>query len=211
MKKKPVDTVQFQHELPTLLVTSAKPARQAGWTAVKVFTQDETRIGLLPIVRHRITACGVQPIAPVGHRFDNFYLVGAVEPLTGESFFLELPTLNTQTFQLWLEEFAHAFSDSLNILVLDNGAFHKAKALAWPANVVGCFLPPYTPELNPIERLWRDLKDKLSDLMAKSIEEFSDTVCRLITGYSKAALRSLTGYPYFIQAVRTAQQVIING
>ena len=87
MKKKPVDTVQFQHELPTLLVTSAKPARQAGWTAVKVFTQEETRIGWWPIVRHRLTACGVQPIAPVGHRFDHFYLVGAVEPLTGESFF----------------------------------------------------------------------------------------------------------------------------
>jgi transposase len=211
MKKKPADTVQFQRELPTLLAISTEPAKPAGFTAVKVFAQDETRIGLLPIMRHRITACGVQPLATVWHRFDNFYLVGAVEPLTGESFFLELPTLNTQTFQLWLEAFARTFAETLNILVLDNGAFHKAKALAWPVNVVGCFLPPYTPELNPIERLWRDLKDKLSDLMAKSIEELSDTVCRLIAEYSKAALQSLTGYPYFIQAVRTAQQAIING
>jgi transposase len=210
MKKKPVDTVQFQRELPTILVTSAKPAQQAGLTAVKVFAQDETRIGLLPLVRHRLTACGVQPIAPVGHRFDNFYLVGAVEPLTGESFFLELPTLNTQTFQLWLEGFAHAFPDSLNILVLDNGAFHKAKALAWPANVVGCFLPPYTPELNPIERLWRDLKDKLSDLMAKSIEELSDTVCRLITEYSKLVHDVMNPDRYQLRMLRLFEQQLFD-
>lgn len=192
------------------LTTQAERAQQAGFTVVKVFSQDETRVGLLPIVRHRITAWGLLPIATVAHRFDNFYLVGAVEPLSGESFFLELPTLNTQTFQLWLEAFAHAFPDSLTILVLDNGAFPKAKALTWPANVVGCFLPPYTPELNPIEGLWRDLKDKLSDLLAKTIEELSDLVCHLITSYSKTALQSLTGYPYFVQAARTAQQVF-NG
>ena len=45
-------------------------------------------------------------------------------------------------------------------MVLDNGAFHKAKVVQWPSNVVPLFLPPDSPELNPIERLWRDLKDK---------------------------------------------------
>jgi putative transposase len=44
--------------------------------------------------------------------------------------------------------------------VLDNGAFHKAKAVQWPANVAPVFLPPASPEFNPIERLWRDLKDQ---------------------------------------------------
>jgi transposase len=110
-------------------------------------------------MRRRITACGVQPIATVAHTFEPFYLYGAVEPTTGASFFLELPGLNTALFQRWLDHFAQAFSASFNLLVLDNGAFHKAHALQWPAHVVPGFLPPYSPELNPIARLWRDLKD----------------------------------------------------
>jgi putative transposase len=107
-----------------------------------VFAQDESRVGLLPLLRRRITACGVQPIAPVVPRFDYFYLYGAVEPSTGASFFLELPWLNTDPFQLWVDHFAQAFPASLNLLVLDKGAFHKAKALRWPTNMAPVFLPP---------------------------------------------------------------------
>jgi transposase len=171
---------------------------------VKVFAQDESRLGLLPIMRRRITACGVQPIATVTHTFQSFYLYGAVEPTTGEGFFLELPTLNSELFQLWLDYFAAAFPQTYNILVLDNGAFHKAKALRWPPNVAPVFLPPYSPELNPIERVWRDLKDRLADLTSKTLEELSQAVCHLIQAYSQTALQSLTGYTYFVQAVHTA-------
>jgi putative transposase len=175
---------------------------------VKVFAQDESRVGLLPIIRRRITACGVQPIATVTHTFDSFYLYGAVEPTTGASFFLELPHLNTAMFQVWVESFAAAFPESFNIIVLDNGAFHKAKTLRWPANTVPVFLPPYCPELNPIERLWRDLKDKLADLLATTLDELSDTVCALMQNYSNATLQSLTGFTYFVQAVATVQKAI---
>ena len=57
------------------------------------------------------------------------------------------------------------FSCQMPILladILDNGAFHKARALRLPPNVGLLFLPPYAPELNPIERLWRDLKGWLA-------------------------------------------------
>jgi transposase len=171
-----------------------------------VFAQDESRVGLVPLLRRRITACGVQPIAPITHTFDYFYLYGAVEPTTGASFFLELPGLNTALFQLWLDHFAQAFPDSFNLLVLDNGAFHKAHALQWPAHVVPVFLPPYCPELNPIERLWRDLKDQLADRVAKTLDELSEAVGTLIQRYSPATLQSLTGFAYFVQAVETARK-----
>jgi hypothetical protein len=170
---------------------------------VKVFAQDETRLGLQPLLRRRITACGVQPVATVSPQFDNFYLFGAVEPATGDSFFLELPLLNSTMFQLWLEDFAQTFAASFNILVLDNGAFHTAKSLRWPPNVATVPFPPYSPELNPMERFWRDLKDQLADTVSTNLDELSDTVCRLIQRYAQAALKSLTGFAYFIQAVET--------
>ena len=147
-------------------------------------------------------------MATVTHQFDNFYLYGAVAPTSGASFFLELPYLNSRAFQVWLDGFAATFPESLNLLVLDNGAGHKAKALRWPSNVVAVFLPPYSPELNPMERLWRDLKDKLADISAQTIEALSDAVCSVIQNYAPATLHSLTSFPYFVHAVETAQQVL---
>jgi putative transposase len=171
---------------------------------VKVFAQDETRLGLQPILRRRITACGVQPVARVWPRFDHFSLFGAVAPTTGDSFFLELPLLNSAMFQLWLEDFAQTFVASCNILVLDNGALHTAKALRWPPNVAAVPFPPSSPALNPMERLGRDLKDQLAHSVAKTLDALSDTGCSVSQGYSHAALRSLTGFAYFVQAVQTA-------
>jgi hypothetical protein len=192
--------------LPTKLIQQ-RAGNQTG-RPVKVFAQDETRLGLLPILRRRITACGVQPVATVSQRFENFYLFGAVEPTTGDSFFLELPFLNSAMFQLWLDDFAQTFAASFNILVLDNGAFHTAKTLRWPPNVVAVPLPPYSPELNPIERLWRDLKDQLATTVCTSLDQLSETLCRLIQRYSHATLQSLTGFAYFTQAVETMRRTV---
>ena len=72
------------------------------------------------------------------------------------------------------------------------------------------FLPPYSPELNPIERLWRDLKDKLADCVANTLDQLSEAVSHILQGYSPAVLQSLTGYAYFVQAVATARQAM-NG
>jgi transposase len=193
---------QFQTTFSTVLHQHRTPCPPG--TPVKVFAQDESRVGLLPLLRRRITARGVQPIATITHTCDYFYLYGAVEPTTGASFFLELPGLNTELFQLWLDHFAPAFPDSFNLLVLDNGAFHKAHALQWPANVVPVFLPPYSPELNPIERLWRDLKDQLADRVTKTLTDLSEAVGSIIQHYSQATLKSLTSFAYFVQAVDTA-------
>lgn len=87
---------------------------------MRVFSQDESRLGLLTVRRRRLTARGVQPVGLVQHTFEWFYVYGAVAPTTGERFFLELPYLNAESFQLFVDAFAEAFSDSLNILLLDN-------------------------------------------------------------------------------------------
>jgi hypothetical protein len=146
----------FPAALPTQL-TQQLAGNRAG-LPVNVFAQDETRLGLQPIIRRRITADGVQPVATVWQRFDNVYLFGAVEPTTGDGFVLELPLLNSAMFPLWLDDFAQTFAASFNSLGLDKGAVHTAKALRWPPNVATVPFPPDSPELNPMARLWRDLK-----------------------------------------------------
>jgi transposase len=153
------------------------------------------------VQRRRITLNGVKPIGAVQYRFENFYVYGAIEPTTGESFFLELPQLNSALFQIFLNEFAHCYQESMNIIVMDNGSCHTAKSLRIPANVVCLFLPPYSPELNPIERLWQDVKEQLAWLLVAQIEELEHHVERILRQYATGMLQSLTSYAYFVQAV----------
>lgn len=169
-----------------------------------MWTQDESRCGLLPILRRRITARGVPPLVPSTYRFESLSLYGAVEPLTGASFFLELPLLNTEGFPLCLDHFAAAAPSSFHLLLLDNGAFHKAQALRLPANVSVLFFPPYTPELNPIERLWRALKDWLSQFHPPTLDALSPLLSQRLNHYSTALLRSLTGFSYLLTATLQA-------
>jgi transposase len=168
---------------------------------VRVFSQDESRFGLFTVRRRRLTARGVQPVGRVQHVFEWFYVYGAVEPTTGDRFFLELPYLNADMFQLFLDGFAQAFPESLNILLLDNSGTHTASQLTLPENVRLLFLPPYCPELNPIERLWRDLKDALAWLQFPDLDAHQDYLCHLLQGYAADTIQSLTGYPYLVEAI----------
>jgi DDE superfamily endonuclease len=137
----------------------------------------------------------------VQYRLENFYAYGAVEPTTGERFFLELPYLDSTNFQMLLDEFSHVYQETLNLVLTDNGRCHTAKSLVIPHTVVCLFLPPYRPELNPIERLWRDMKEQPAWLLVGTLPELEHHVEMLSTHYTKAAIRSLTSYPYFVDAV----------
>jgi transposase len=181
---------RLQHAIP---LTNTRP--------VRVFSQDESRFGLLTIRRRRLTARGVQPVGQIQHVFEWFYVYGAVAPTTGERFFLELPYLNADIFQLFVDAFAQAFPDSLNLLLLDNSGAHTAQRLTLPENVRLVFLPPYCPELNPIERVWRDLKDDLAWQQFPTLEAQQDSVEDWLQAYEALTLQSLTGYAYLVDAI----------
>jgi hypothetical protein len=166
-----------------------------------VFSQDERRFGLLTIRRRRLTARGVQPIGPVQQAFESFYVYGAVEPITGDRCFLERPYLNAEMFQLFVDLCAAAFPDSLHLLLLDNSGAHTAQRLTLPDHVRLVFLPPYGPELNPIERLWRDLKDRLAWRQFSDVEGQQASVGDLWQADQAPTLQALTRYAYLVEAI----------
>jgi len=137
-------------------------------------------------------------MAAINSRYESVYLYGAVEPLTGERFFLEFSHITSECFQCFIEKFSEALTDSLNVLVLDNGRFHQAKSLEIPENIV--FLPPYSPELNPIERLWQDRKAKLFVQTYKTLEAMQAKGTEILGDYSDTAIAKLTGFSHFINA-----------
>jgi transposase len=137
----------------------------------------------------------------IQHVFEWFYVYGAVAPTTGERFFLELPYLNADAFQLFLDAFGQAFPDSLNILLLDNSGAPTSQRIRWPEHVRCVWLPPYCPELIPIERVWRDLKDDLAWLHFINLDAQQVHVGDLLRGYDAPTLQALTGYQYLVEAI----------
>jgi hypothetical protein len=145
---------------------------------VRVYSQDESRFGLLT-VRRRLTACGGQPVGTVPHVCAWLYVYGAGAPTTDARFCRERPYLNTESFQRFVDTFAQACPDRRNLLLLDNSGIHKAQRLMLPSNVRRVFLPPYWPALNPLERLWRDVKDDWAWQQFISVEAQQDDLSQL--------------------------------
>jgi transposase len=108
--------------------------------------------------------------------FQSTYLFGAFSPINGASFLLELPYCNTDCFELFLNEFSMINPQELKVIVLDNGAFHKAKRLKVPQNIILVFLPPFSPELNPAEKMWAKFKRAFTNKLYKSLQEVSEFI-----------------------------------
>jgi DDE superfamily endonuclease len=104
-------------------------------------------------VRRRLTVDGVKPIQVVEPLYEYYWLYAAVEPTTGETFWWELPRLDADCFSVFLRQLSQHYAESLNIVLLDQAPAHVAQRVQIPANVVLMWLPAYSPELNPVERL----------------------------------------------------------
>jgi transposase len=143
-----------------------------------------------------LTAKGVKPVCTVQQVFKSTYLFGAFSPITGDSFLLELPNCCTETFQVFLEELSQQDPDELKLLVLDNGAFHKAKALIIPDNISLIFLPPYSPELNPAEKMWQKIKRDFTNKFFNSLDELSLFIIEAVGALNSHLVKSTCGYSY---------------
>jgi hypothetical protein len=168
---------------------------------IRYFAQDESRFGLHTIIARLITASGVKPIGKWQWLFKAFWLYGAVEPKTGESFFLQFSHVDTECYQRFLKEFSNAYPDSLNILQVDRGRFHNGKDLVVPENIVLLFQPPYCPELNPIERLWEYIKAELKWDSFKTLTQLQTQVDRLFRELTPEVIASITGYSFILDAL----------
>nr|WP_059002530.1 IS630 family transposase [Leptolyngbya sp. NIES-2104] len=171
---------------------------------LRYFAQDESRFGLKTTVGRLITSLGVKPLGIWQWQFNAFWIYGAVEPITGQQFFLQFTHVDSECYQLFLEQFSQAYPDSLNILQVDNGAFHKAKDLVIPDNIILLFQPPYCPELNPIERLWQHLKKDLRWALFQNLIQLQNKVDELIADLTTHTVASVTGFSFIIDALSVA-------
>ena len=141
---------------------------------VELWAQDEARIGLHPIERRVWAPKGERPIAVQHPGYEWLYVYGFVRPTTGDVEWLLMPTVNVWCFNEALRRFAEAVGAGPKkriVLVVDNAGFHKGDGVKWPPGIFTLFLPPYSPELQPAEKLWPLLHEPLANQLITALDE----------------------------------------
>jgi transposase len=120
---------------------------------------DEARFGQQGTITNVWARTCSRPTAVRQSKYDWCYLYAAVEPATGESAALIAPNADTGTMNQFLRILdAERKPDEHIVLIMDGAGWHKSKALRLPDGITALLLPPYSPELNPVENLWHYLR-----------------------------------------------------
>jgi len=142
---------------------------------------------------------GVRPIVCCHHIREYRYAYGAVDPIDGESFFLILPNCDTQCMNVFLRELSAAFPNDYILLPLDNAVWHKAKTLIVPDNIYLVFLPPRTPEMNPVEQIWKEIRKRgFKNALFQSLDKVVDRLCDTCNSLSIDFVKSITGRDWIL-------------
>jgi transposase len=122
-------------------------------------------------------------------KYEWLYVIGAVCPLTGQSIGLLSPYINAHIMNIYLQQFSRELAVDVHaVLIWDQAGYHKAKELKIPDNITIIPLPPYSPELNPMENLWHYFRSHYWANRAYS--DYDDLCCAAIEAWQKAALDS---------------------
>jgi transposase len=129
--------------------------------------------------------------------FQNFYIYSAVNPISGESFTLKLPNVDTNCMNVFLEEMSKGIGENEAVVVMDGAGWYKSKDLIIPQNITIKILPPYCPELNPVERLWLHIKQNtIRNKIYKNIAALEDVICDFIKNLKTDKIKQICNYGY---------------
>lgn len=160
---------------------------------IRLMFQDEAGFGRINKPKYCWCFPGLRPSVPCHHIREYRYVYGAVEPLTGESFFLVLPYSNTVCMSLFLQELSKEYLDDHILLICDGAGWHKANSLVIPDNISLFFIPPATPEMNPIEQIWKEIRKRgFRNEIFQSLEKVIDRLCETIRSLSTVTVHSIT-------------------
>lgn len=155
------------------------------------------RFGTRTELGRRWTAKGVRPSGEqiIGYEFG--YLSAALNPRTGELFALLLPDMRVESFQAFLDEFIAFLGERTSAhLITDGAAAHCGRRLKVNERLSIEHLPPYSPELNPVERLFKELRCELKNRVFESFEAVEEAVIKAVKPFLKdgSRVRKLTFY-----------------
>ena len=145
-----------------------------------------------------LTAKGIKPIVTYQHAFKNTYLYGSFSPINGDSFIWEIEGVDTKLFEAYLNAFSHHKPNELKVIIIDNAGFHSTKNIEVLANIILINIPPYSPELNPSEKIWGYLKQKYKNKLFKTIEDVKEWLHRTVqTEFTESRIKTITHSEFY--------------
>lgn len=146
---------------------------------IEVWWQDESRVGQQGSLSRVWATKGTRPRVIRQKQFISTYIFGAVCPDQDKGCALILPEVNTGMMQIHLDQISlHISENAIGLVIMDRASWHTTEALNVPINIRLMPLPPYSPELNPMEQVWQQLrKIKLSNTCFKDYEDIVDSCC----------------------------------
>jgi len=183
-----------------------KRARQAAAKRrrkLRIMFADEARFGRMNRPRPCWAPPSIRPKVAAQLIREYIYLYGAVCPKDGTCVYLIMPTSDTACFQAFLNALSRRFARQDILLVLDGAPNHRSSKLVIPNNIELLFLPPYSPELNPKENLWDEIREKIFKnyalkSMAEVHEKLEDAI--LYVDRRPKRVQSITSFPYIAKS-----------
>ena len=170
---------------------------------VEFWAFDEHRLGLKPILKKVWSPVGERPIAMVNPRYEWLYVYGYVRPLTGATEWNLIPRVNQDWFEASLEDFAQAVGagkDKIILLQVDQARWHTTEKLEVPEGIELILQPPYSPELQPSERLWSLVDEPLVNKAIESLERLEEILverCCVLSQKFQEQIRRLTHFHWW--------------
>ena len=171
---------------------------------MRLMFQDEARFGRINDVRQCWAPKPLRPLCKAMLTHEYTYAYAAVEPATGTMDALILPQVNTDCMQIFLDLVAKRHLDDRIVMVLDGAGWHSSKKLMAPPNMRLLQLPPYAPELNPVEHIWDELREKcFHNKVFASIDALEDDLAMALLAMENtpSVVQSISNWPWIIDAL----------
>ena len=182
----------------------ARRAAKRRGRKLRIMFADEARFGRMNRPRPCWAPIGTRPEVAAQLIREYIYLYGAVAPKDGTCVYLIMPNSDTACFQAFLDVLARKFARQDILLVLDGAPNHRSGDLAVPGNITLLYLPPYSPELNPKENLWDEIREKIfKNYALKSIDAVHAKLNQAILYIERNTklVQSITSFPYIVNSL----------
>ena len=194
---------QFREHFPEMVEEAVKTRDPKDERPVLKMAQDEACFGRISMVRR---SWAPKPIRPLVHHQivrEYTYVYAVVAPKEGKMTSLILPAADTSMMNLFLEHVSRIYSEYFLVIQVDQAGWHSSKDLIVPENIRLIRQPAYSPELNPVEHLWEEIREKaFYNRVFPSLQAVTDTLCDQLLQFedNKQLLRSMTYFPHFRMA-----------
>lgn len=193
----------FQQDFATLVEEALQTRDPEDDRPVLKMAQDEACFGRISTLRRSWAPKHIRPLTPRQVIREYTYVYAVVAPKDGKMVSLVLPSADTSMMNLFLQHVSHTFSKYFLVIQVDQAGWHSSKELIIPENIRLIPQPAYSPELNPVEHIWEELREKaFSNRVFVSLDAVIDTLCDQLQRLedNSKLLRSMTYFPHFRMA-----------